>query len=164
MTRTSDVAPKRTEGRGEVSAAPGLQAIRNEIDRMFHALSFPEALWSASPTGTRAIGLRIDVAESDDTIQVIADLPGVEEKDIDVSLDGDVLRIRAEKRSEESSGAETWQMVERSYGRFERSVRVPGGIDPDKVKADLSKGVLTVTLPKPEDARNSARKIAISAG
>ena len=160
-----------TERKGQpasVSGFPvpqGFQAIRDEIDRMFHAFSLPEMSWRsglATPPG--AIGLRVDVAETGDGIEVVTELPGVAEEDVNVSLEDDVLRIRAEKRSESTGEDKKWHVVERSFGTFERAIRMPAGIDPAKVAARFADGVLAVTLPKPPEVPAAERKIAISKG
>lgn len=142
----------------------GFRNLRDEIDRMFHALSLPEMNWRSGLGNLTddVVGLRVDVAETDTEIQITADLPGIEEEAIDVSLSDDVLRISAEKHSEEESEKKKWHVVERSYGKFERAIRVPRGIDPDSVKAKFSNGVLTVTLPKPPTETEKTRKIAVS--
>lgn len=162
MTTKRELAAKEQETRGVPS---GFQTIRDELDRMFHAFSLPEMSWrSGLPEFANTIGLRVDVAETDDEIQVTGELPGVEEKDVDVSLEDDMLRIRAEKRTEKDEKDKKWHVVERSYGTFERAIRVPSGIDPESVKAKFAKGILTVTLPKPPEVKAAAKKIAISAG
>ena len=146
-------------------APSGFRTLRDEFDRMFHALSLPEMNWRSGlgNLADDAVGLRVDVAETDTEIQVTTDLPGIEEDAIDISLADDVLRIRATKQSEDESKEKTWHVVERSYGTFERAIRVPAGIDPDKVTADFAKGVLTVTLPKPPATAEAAKKIAVTA-
>lgn len=142
----------------------GFRTFRDEIDRMFHALSLPEMNWRSGLANLTddVVGLRVDVAETDTDIQITTELPGIEEKAIDVTLVDDVLRIRAEKQSEQENKDKKWHVVERSYGTFERAIRVPSGIDPDSVKADFAKGVLTVSLPKPPAGTENAKKIAVS--
>ena len=110
------------------------------------------------------MGLRVNVGETDGEIHITADMPGVKEADIDVTLDGDVLRIAAEKKAETEKSEEKWHVVERSYGRYERALQVPAGIDPEAVKAGFKDGVLSVTLPKPPQAEPKARKISVSHG
>jgi len=94
------------------------------------------------------IDASMDVSETDKEIRITAELPGVAEQDIDVSLDDDVLTIRGEKKLEQKNEKENYHFVERSYGTFQRSIRLPGSVDPEQVKADFENGVLTVTLPK----------------
>ena len=165
MAANASTAPaKRT---AEASPA-GFGNLRDEIDRMLHALSLPELGWRSGlgSWSDNVVGLRIDVAETDGEIQVTTDLPGIDEAEIDVSLVDDVLRIRAEKRMEEEREGEEkkWHVIERSHGTFERAIHVPPGIDADKVKATFDKGVLTVSLPKPPSGTETAKKIAVTSG
>jgi HSP20 family protein len=104
----------------------------------------------------------VEVSETDKEIRVTAELPGLEEKDVEVLLDGDVLALRGEKRSEtEDKGR---QFSERFYGRFERRIALGTEIEEDKIEARFKNGVLTVTMPKTERAQSKARRIAINDG
>ena len=116
--------------------------------------------------GDGAAAPKIDVSEGKDGIEVTAELPGVEEKDIDVTLSNDVLTIRGEKRSErdEADKDKNWHLVERRYGLFSRSVTLPYQPDSDKVEAKFEKGVLRVRLPKPAEIAKKEKKIAIRTG
>jgi HSP20 family protein len=107
----------------------------------------------------------MDVAEADNELRVCVDLPGVEEKDIDVTLDDDLLTIRGEKKSEQERGdkKENYHLVERSYGSFQRSLRLPFHANPDEVKAAFENGVLTVTVPKSAQ-QSRAKRIQIQGG
>jgi HSP20 family protein len=107
---------------------------------------------------------RIDVSETDKEVTVEAELPGVDEKDLDLSLADDVLTIKGEKKREREEKKELYQLTERSYGRFHRSMRLPFEPDPKKVKATFKAGVLTVTVPKPPEVKAKAKKIAIGNG
>ena len=106
----------------------------------------------------------IDVTESDATIEVTAEIPGVDEKDIDVSLNDDVLTIKGEKKSETKTEEKDYRMVERAYGAFERSIRLPCQVKEDKIDAAFKNGVLTVKLPKSPEAKEKVKKIAVKAG
>ena len=103
----------------------------------------------------------IDVVENDKDIRISAELPGMEEKDIDVSLSRDSLTIKGEKREEKEDKGKGYYRMERSYGSFSRTVPLPSEIDQDKVKATFKKGVLTVTLPKTEKAIKETKRIDI---
>jgi HSP20 family protein len=111
---------------------------------------------------------RVDVAEDEHTVTVTAELPGVAEGDVDVSLVGDQLTIKGEKRSEHEQKKDaqgfTLHRMERSYGGFQRTMSIPYRIDPDQVTAEFKDGVLKVVLPKPTDALEQVRgrKIAIN--
>ena len=106
---------------------------------------------------------RIDVAESKDAIEVTAELPGVDEKDVDVTLADDVLTIRGEKKSEREGQDKdrNWHVVERSYGSFSRAIPLPFEPDAAKVEAKFDKGVLRIRLPKSEEVTKKEQKIEI---
>ena len=89
----------------------------------------------------------VDVSETDRELKICAELPGVSEKDVEVRLEDDVLVIRGEKKFERKDEKESYHFMERSYGTFQRSIRIPFQVNPDEVKADFHNGVLTVTLP-----------------
>jgi HSP20 family protein len=102
----------------------------------------------------------IDVTQNDQETRLTAELPGVRQEDVDVSVDNDVLTIRAEKRIEREAGKDTRHISERAYGTFQRSLRLPQPVDPEQVRAHFDHGVLTVILPRTEQ-ENGQRKIAV---
>lgn len=160
MAEQSNPTPARSSS--ALSLSSPFKALQEEMDRIFHAFSMPQMNWSSALTPTNgSLGLRVDIAETDDEIQVKADLPGIPEADVKVELEDDLLKIHAEKKAEEEKSGKHWRVVERSYGSFERTIRVPAGIDPDKTKAKFENGVLTVTLPKPPEASSKAHRIAV---
>jgi HSP20 family protein len=116
-----------------------------------------------SPRGGPALGRfaggwpeespRFEVSETEEEIQVKAELPGMDEKDIEVTLDESSLTIRGEKKEEREEKKRSYVLSEVSYGQFHRTLPLPSGIERDKVKARFKKGVLTLTLPKSETAR-----------
>lgn len=105
----------------------------------------------------------IDVVQDEQQVRITAELPGVKEDDIDVSVDGDVLTLRAEKRVEREDGNDRRHVSERAYGTFQRSLRLPPAVDPDEVKAHFDHGVLTVCLPRTGEG-DGRRRIAIESG
>jgi HSP20 family protein len=113
--------------------------------------------------GSDTLAPKIDIAESKDAINVTAELPGVEEKDVDVTLADGVLTIRGEKKSErdERDKDKSWHVVERSYGSFSRTISLPFDPDPAKVEAKFDKGVLHIHLPKPVEMAKKQQKIEI---
>jgi HSP20 family protein len=113
--------------------------------------------------GLDRLSPKIDLAESKDAIEVTAELPGVDEKDVDVTLADDVLTIRGEKRTErdEEDKNKNWHVVERSYGSFSRTIPLPFDPDPAKVEAKFDKGVLHIHLPKPAEVAKKQQKIEI---
>jgi HSP20 family protein len=105
----------------------------------------------------------MNVSETESDIRNSAELPGVEEDDIDVSLNDDVLTIRGEKRFERKNEKENFHFVERSFGTFQRSICLPFQVKPDQVQASFKNGVLTVTLPKSEQQERT-RRIQVGRG
>lgn len=139
----------------------GMSDMVNQFFRRFDAgldspLLRPEAGFGGLP--------QVDVAETENEVTVSADLPGLDEKDIKVSLDGDLLTLRGERRHEHEEKKEHYRCMERSYGSFHRSVVLPEGIDRDHVKATFNKGVLTVRITKMPGAKSSLRHIPVQAG
>ncbi len=106
----------------------------------------------------------INVAETDGSIEVSAELPGVEEKDIKVSVDGNRLVISGEKKHEEKRDEKDWHVEERSFGSFYRSMSLPFSPGDGAISAHLDKGVLHVTVKKPVEAAKSAKTIEIKTG
>jgi HSP20 family protein len=103
----------------------------------------------------------IDVAENGKAYKITAELPGMETKDIDVTVSGDMLTIKGEKRQEKEEKEEDLYLCERSYGSFQRSFTLPPGVNRDKISSELVKGVLTVTLPKTAEAQKPHKKIEV---
>ncbi|HEX9821886.1 MAG TPA: Hsp20/alpha crystallin family protein [Methylomirabilota bacterium] len=126
--------------------------LRREMDRLFER--FFESPWAELP----ALGdwtPALDVTEGKDAITVKAELPGVEPKEIAVSLEGDLLTIKGEKEQKKEEKDERQHRIERSWGAFMRSVRLPAPVDGSKVTAAFKNGVVTVTLPKAPGAKGT---------
>ena len=139
-------------------------ALRKQMDEVFDtwATSTPSLLGA---DGNGHFAPRINVSETGSEICVTAELPGVEEKDIDVTLVGNKLTIKGEKRTErdeeKEEGGRHFHRIERMQGSFMRSLVVPDGIDPSNVDAHFKDGVLTVKVPKPAEAVQKTKKIQI---
>jgi HSP20 family protein len=133
------------------------RGFRTQLDSLF------EDWFGRNIGGTLAP--RINVSESGRDMTVTVELPGVEEKDIDVSLAGNQLTVKGEKKSEQEErkddAGRVFHRVERSYGAFQRTMTVPFEIAPDKVSAELEDGVLTISLPKPDTANVEPRSSRI---
>ena len=114
-----------------------------------------ELAWPASPA--------VDLAETEKAYEVTAELPGLDEKGIEVKFTDGVLTIKAEKQEEKEEKKKDYYLHERSFGSFHRALQVPAGIDNDKIEASFKKGVLTVTLPKSAEAQKAEKKIAVKA-
>ena len=132
-------------------------SLQQEIERLFDDFGMRFGPGRNSPAG--ALAPRIDVAESDRAIELTAELPGLEEKDVDINLADNVLTIKGEKKSEREEKDKNYRLVERNYGSFSRSFELPRGIKSDAIQASISKGVLTVKIPKPEPS--VTRKIEV---
>jgi HSP20 family protein len=139
-------------GGGMVPGDPVL-SLHREMNRLFDDVFRGAGLPAA--TGSQGQGdvgnfvnTSINVSETDKKIRITAELPGVTEQDLDISLDDDVLTIRGEKRFERTDDKENFHFVERSYGTFQRSLRLPFPVDPGQVQASFENGVLTVAVPK----------------
>lgn len=104
-----------------------------------------------------------DVTETDAEIVVTVELPGIDEKDVDVTVSEDRLTIKGEKKAEKEEKEKNYYMMERTYGAFQRSIVLPDEADSDKANATFENGVLTVTIPKTEKAKEAVKKIAIHA-
>jgi len=105
--------------------------------------------------GEVALTPHVDVSETADEVRICAELPGVKEEDIDVTLNDDVLTIRGDKKFERKDDKENYHFMERSYGSFQRSMRLPYSVNPDEVRADFENGVLTVSIPKSQQQQRS---------
>lgn len=108
-----------------------------------------------------AFAPEVDISETDKEVRVSAELPGVDEKDLDVSVTDDSVCIKGEKKEEKDEKNGERRYVERSYGSFERRLALPSEVDPNKAKATFKKGVLTITAPKSANAQKS-KKVSIS--
>lgn len=134
--------------------------LQREVDRLFDDFTRGSFLFPAGETEI-ALTPRVDVSETESALEIEAELPGVDEKDVDVTLSDNVLTIRGERKHEREEKKKDFHLVERSYGSFARSIPLPFEVDSDAVKASFSKGVLKVTLPKPPAARAKARHIEV---
>jgi HSP20 family protein len=113
--------------------------------------------------GSDTLAPKIDIAESKDAIDLTAELPGVDEKDVDVTLADGMLTVRGEKKTErdEQDKDKNWHVLERSYGSFSRIIPLPFDPDPAKVEAKFDKGVLRIHLPKPAEVAKKQQKIEV---
>lgn len=132
--------------------------LQQEIDRLFEGFSrnFPAF------TATHAAVPRMDVSETDKAIEVTAELPGIEAKDVQVGLADNILTIRGEK-SEREEKQKDYHLVERNFGSFSRSVQLPDGVKPEDISAEIAKGVLKVTVKKPAPKQSKQIEIKSAA-
>jgi HSP20 family protein len=136
-----------------------MSTLRDEMDRLWDRF-FGE--WPILEPVRREWAPSLDMSETKNNIVVKAEVPGLEAKDIDISLTGGVLTIKGQKKQEKEGKDENYHRVERSYGTFTRSVRVPQEVQSDKIEATYKNGVLKITLPKSEEAKK--KEIKIKAG
>lgn len=172
MSNTSIDIKKTPESR---DVAPvGWQSLRHDLERLLNR--FDGGLWQ--PSMRRMLDLEpfwrmdssfavsspaVDVSEDEKAFKITAELPGLDEKNIDLSISGDQLILKGEKHQEKEEKDKNHYLSERSYGSFQRTFRLPDGVDQNKVAANFTKGILTITLPKTADAQKSQRKIDIKA-
>jgi HSP20 family protein len=142
-----------------------LLTFQQEMNRLFDGFFGRSALepFGGLGEGWGLFSPRVDVAETDKEVVVSAELPGLDDEDIDVSLSRGMLTISGEKKQEKEKKGRNYYRVERSYGSFRRSVRLPAEVDTGKVDAVFRKGVLTITLPKTAEAK-ARKRIAIKKG
>jgi HSP20 family protein len=134
------------------------QEMNRVLDSFWRGTEVPAGFATQAQT---AVVPRLDVSETENEITVTAELPGIDEKDVEVTLDDDVLTIKGEKREEKEEKDKSYHLIERSYGAFQRSIPIDAEVQGDKIDATFSKGVLTVVLPKSPAAQNKTRKVAI---
>jgi HSP20 family protein len=147
-------------GRRELAAGDDpFAAMRREMDRLFDEMG--RGGWPGRGAGPATLAPRVDVKETEQAIEVHAELPGVAEKDIELQLADGVLTLRGEKRQEREEKDKGFYLAERSYGSFLRQIPLPVEIEADKVEARFDKGVLSVVLPKAAPAAGRTRRIEI---
>jgi HSP20 family protein len=146
------------------------QSFRSEMDRLFDrfgsGFGFPslrrmfdvEPMWRSSFNFSVPA---IDLSEDEKAYKISAELPGIDAKDIDVSVTGDMIVLKGEKRQEKEQKDKNYHFSERTYGSFQRAFELPSSVDRNKVAADFSKGVLTITLPKTAEAQRPVKKIEV---
>ncbi len=148
-------------------------SLRREIDRLFD--EFRPFGWHLPNThsifdidlpkqrGAWAVAPAMDLVEKDKEYEITAELPGIDEKNVEIKLTNNTLTIKGEKEEAKEDKQKDYYLSERRYGSFQRSFTVPEGVDGSKIEANFAKGVLTVTLPKTAEAQKAEKKIAIKA-
>ena len=155
-------APTSVAVKKQVTTPDVWTSFRGEMDRLFNRFGVPSfpSFFGASPDLSFTVPA-VDVTEDDKAYKIAAEMPGVEEKDIDVSVNEDTLVLKGEKRQEKEEKGKNTYVSERSFGSFQRAFTLPDGVDRGKIAADFSKGVLTVTLPKTPESQKQQKKIEI---
>ncbi len=155
MTEAAKVPVKPSQKFVSSQALRPFQALRREVDRLFE--DFGGEFWRSPFRRSPAV----DIGEKDNAYEVTADVPGFEEKSIEVQVVDGSLSIKGERKSEKEEKKKDYYISEREFGSFERSFPLPEGVDTDKIEASLKNGVLTVTLPKTAEAQKPAKKIEV---
>ncbi len=159
---------------GEHAPAP-LHSLRREVDRLFEDFesgfgrmpwAFGRRLFDMEPfrrfEREAATGLpAVDMTETAEAYKISAEMPGLEEKDVEITLADDLITLRGEHREEKEEEEKDYHLSERRYGSFQRAFRLPPSVDRDRISAELRNGVLTVTLPKTAEAQQATRKIEV---
>jgi HSP20 family protein len=155
--RLRSLVPSREREGNNMLMRPdfGVFGLHREIDRLFNDLVQGTGLGGSQGN----IAPNIEIAETDQAIEISAEMPGLERNDVDISIEDDTLTIRGEKRVQEDQGDKNVQHSERVYGVFLRVLQLPPGIDPSSVQATMSNGVLKITIPKP--AKPEPKKIEV---
>ena len=156
----TDVPVRRTS---EADLFPLQREMNRLFDDFFHGFGLMP-FWEGEEDLARSFTPSVNLSETDKEIKVSAELPGMEEEDISVELNGDTLTIRGEKKEEHEEKGKHSYCLERSYGSFCRVVPLPVTVDTEKVGAKFKKGVLSVTLPKLEGERAKGKAIEVTAG
>jgi HSP20 family protein len=168
--------PTKTGGKGPVSmfeeAWHPLLRIRAEMDRLFEDFQSLMPTPSVGRSGALepfravhrmfgALTPAVSLAEKDDSYELTAEVPGLDEKDVQITLRDDVLTIKGEKQAEAEEKTHGYYFSERRFGSFQRSFQLTDDVDPEKIEARFKNGVLTVTLPKNPAATKEEKKIPI---
>lgn len=149
--------------------------LRREVNRLFEEFGheswispFRRSVFDVEPLWRRELTLgaipAVDIVEKDNAYEVTADVPGFDEKNIEVKLVNGSLVIKGERKSEKEEKKKDYYLSERDFGSFERRFGVPEGVEADKIEASLKKGVLTVTLPKKAEAQKPPKTIEVKTG
>jgi len=176
MAETTSKVPVKTEKTppSTLQAWRPFESLRREVDRLFDDFDggiwrspFRRSFFDVEPfrRAEAAFGAvpAVDITETDKAYEITAELPGMDEKNVEVKLANGVLTIKGEKQDEKEEKKKDYYMRERSFGSFERTFQAPDGVDTDRIEASFKKGVLTVTLPKSAEAQKAEKKIAVKA-
>lgn len=155
---TTTLPSRISHGLASLRRHDPFRVLQEEVDDLLNRFSNDfDAEWMMRPFAPAA-----DVSETDGAVQVRVDVPGMDAKDIDVQVVNGVLQVTGERKEEREQKGKTWHKIERRTGSFSRAVGLPCAVQDDKAKADYKDGVLTVTLPKTEEARPHKVKIGVN--
>lgn len=165
---------KTSERAASVETWRPFETLRREVEQLFDDFGrnfwrapSRRSLFSFEPLWRREVAWEsapaVDITESEKAYEITAELPGMDEKNIEVKVANGYLIIKGEKQEEKEEKKKDYYLHERQFGSFERSFEVPEGVDADKIEANFKKGVLTVMLPKKPEAQKPAKKIDVKA-
>ena len=164
--------PVKTEKSTAPASWTPFESLRREVDRLFDDFDgglfrapfapFRRSLFDVVPAKWPAVPA-VDFTDTDKAYELTAEMPGMDEKNVEVKVANGILTIKGEKQEEKEEKKKDYYLRERNFGSFERSFQVPEGVDADKIEADFKKGVLTVTLPKRPEAQKAVKKIDVKA-
>lgn len=146
--------------RAGASLGEHMSDLQHQIDRVFDEFS---GRWALPKGGNGTYWPALDMTETNEAVDVTAELPGVDPKDVDISVSGTALTIKGEKKSEKETKEKDYYCAERSYGAFTRSIELPFEIDAARVEANFDKGVLKVHVGKPPGVKKEVKKIPVKA-
>jgi HSP20 family protein len=161
--------PVRVAGKDNSAASHPVQALHQEIDQIFNDFfrGFGLAPLSRFPMpgslteGAYWLKPSLDISATDKEYTLQVELPGISEKDVQVEVSGDALKIRGEKKQEKEDKGRDYYVVERSYGSFQRVLALPEDAKVDGIAAKFKNGVMTITIPRDESASQSVKKIEV---
>jgi HSP20 family protein len=183
LKEVSDMAGMVKVKKSEMKAPPALReqfihpmaTLRGQMDRLFdefaggwHVPSLRREFFDREPFRTPlwtrdVVDVRFDLSETDKVLEMTVELPGIDEKDVELVLNDGVLTLKGEKRVEKEEKEKDYYLSERRYGAFSRSLRLPESVDTGKIEATFDKGVLKIVVPKRAEAKAKKTKIAITA-
>ncbi len=166
MTEAKHIIPSKSEaGQSAQRVWQPFENLRQEIERLFEEFGGPS--WTSavrrSLVRNGALTTAVDIVEKKDRYELSAELPGLDEKDVEVKLTGDGLTIRGQKIEEREEKDQDFHLSERHFGSFERYFTLPESVDTKKIDASFKNGVLTVVLPKNPESQKADRRIPIKA-
>ncbi len=154
----------RTPANDNTEAPNALAKLQRDINGVFEDFWHRvENGWNGHSSPIGMFGPSTDVAETDKSVEIEVELPGMSEEDIDISISGEAMTIHGEKKVVHEEKRKGVYMSERSYGAFYRTIPLPPGVDTDKAEASFRRGVLTVTLPKSAEAQARIKRIPVKA-
>ena len=155
--RFTDLVPWKTRELNRSPTDEPVASLRREFNRLFDE-------FLTEPLGANSFGdfsPTMDVSETESAIEIKAEVPGLDEQDIEILLDDKTLTLRGEKKDEKERTEDGVRIRENAYGRFERAIPLPAEVEPDATRATYEKGVLSIVLQKTERAKQARRKIPI---